>query len=315
MLLKILEDIMYHNNNRSRVRRPIKKTKVKKTKYILFSSTIIVLLTLVFIKFFLPALNSNLKNSANVSNDSGKAVWVENKEDTIKAKPKKDKEKVEDIEARDDSDAVIEPGSRAEEEKPEEQESASNEDKNKKNGEYDFKMDSAVGSLIYYNQMDKRWAEQLYGPQDPIGTHGCGPTVMATVVSSLTDTQMNPKEMSDWAYENGYCAVGNGSSHALIPETAKAFGLNVEPLYRASAEDIRTALNNGKIVVALSGHGIFSPDDGHFFIIREIKPNGKVTISDSVKLEHVFMQWDIDTILSQASPVSSAGGPFWAISK
>lgn len=314
MLLKILEDIMYRNNNRSRVRRPIRKNKVKKTKYILFSTTIIVFLTLVFIKFFLPALNSNLKSNPNVDDGSGDVVWVENKENTIKAKTKKADESLEDAETKVEPEKTDEIESNNEEQTGD-SENNPNENKTKKAGEYDFKMDSAVGSLIYYNQTDKRWADLLYGPQDPIGTHGCGPTVMATIVSSLTDTQMNPKEMSDWAHENGYCAVGNGSSHSLIPETAKAFGLNVEPLYRANAEDIRTALNNGKIVVALSGHGIFSPDDGHFFIIREIKPNGKVTISDSVKLEHVFMQWDIDTILSQASPVSSAGGPFWAISK
>lgn len=315
MLLKILEDFMYRNDNRSRVKRSIRKRKVKKTKYILFSSTIIVILTLVFIKFFLPALNSNLKNNTGVANGSSEAVWVENKEDTIKAKPKKTEESLDDTVKKDEPDTATNSVSGNDDEKVEDSETDKEENKPKKDGEYDFKMDSAVGSLIYYNQTDKRWSEQLYGPQDPIGTHGCGPTVMATIVSSLTDTKMNPKEMSDWAYDKGYCAVGNGSSHSIIPETAKAFGLNVEPLYRASAEDIRTALNNGKIVVALSGHGIFSPEDGHFFIIRELKPNGKVTVSDSVNLEHVFMQWDIDTILSQASPVSSAGGPFWAISK
>lgn len=40
--------------------------------------------------------------------------------------------------------------------------------------------------VVYYNQLDERYASQPYGT-DNIGGYGCGPTAMAIVVSSLTD--------------------------------------------------------------------------------------------------------------------------------
>lgn len=292
---------MYYNDNSKR-RKINKRTKINKTRFILFSISLIMVLTFVFVKFFLPGLNADLTGHANGLNDETQAVWVENTEDTIRPKKEETKSEAEKEDETETAEESQEPG-------------FSSDNNNSNPGEYDFKMDSVVGPLVYFNQMDSRWTDQLYGPQDQIGTHGCGPAVMATIVSSLTDQYMDPKEMSDWSYNNGYCAVGDGSSHALIPEAAKAFGLNVEPLYHASKEDIVDALTNGKIVVVLSGHGIFSPDDGHFFIIRDLKPNGKVTISDSVKIEHIYMQWDIETIIEESSHITSAGGPFWAISK
>ena len=45
--------------------------------------------------------------------------------------------------------------------------------------------------LIYYNQSDEAWAEEPYG-SDTVGRYGCGPAVMAMVVSTLTDTRMDP---------------------------------------------------------------------------------------------------------------------------
>ena len=40
--------------------------------------------------------------------------------------------------------------------------------------------------VVYYNQLDERYAGKAYGT-DNIGGYGCGPTAMAIVVSSLTD--------------------------------------------------------------------------------------------------------------------------------
>ena len=42
-----------------------------------------------------------------------------------------------------------------------------------------------VTEVVYYNQLDERWADLPYGT-DNIGGYGCGPTSMAIVVSSLT---------------------------------------------------------------------------------------------------------------------------------
>lgn len=55
--------------------------------------------------------------------------------------------------------------------------------------------------VFYYNQLDKRWAEERYGT-DKIGTHGCGPTAMSIIVSSLTKNSIDPVTMSKWSVDN-----------------------------------------------------------------------------------------------------------------
>lgn len=81
--------------------------------------------------------------------------------------------------------------------------------------------------VVYFNQLDERWANQPYGT-DNIGGYGCGPTSMSIVVSSLTDDTVDPVEMAEWAYENGGWCSKSGSYHSLIPNAAKAWGRTVE---------------------------------------------------------------------------------------
>ncbi len=62
--------------------------------------------------------------------------------------------------------------------------------------------------VVYYNQLDERYANKPYGTDD-IGGYGCGPTCMAMVVSSLTDDLVDPVEMAKWSYEHGYRRIDN----------------------------------------------------------------------------------------------------------
>ena len=87
--------------------------------------------------------------------------------------------------------------------------------------------------VVYYNQLDERWADLPYGT-DNIGGYGCGPTSMAIVVSSLTDQTVDPPTMAEWAYQNGYWCSGNGSYHSLIPGAAEGFGLQWESISTAA---------------------------------------------------------------------------------
>lgn len=104
-------------------------------------------------------------------------------------------------------------------------------------------------SVIYFNQLDEKYKNQLYGV-DKVGMHGCGPTSMAIVISSLAGQIYDPIYMCNWSVENRYYAKGSGSYHSLILNCAKAFGLNVEGLGNDKAKVVG-ALNNGKLVVAL----------------------------------------------------------------
>ena len=90
----------------------------------------------------------------------------------------------------------------------------------------DVTFTDGVTPVVYYNQLDERYASQPYGT-DNIGGYGCGPTSMAIVVSSLTDDTVDPVEMAQWSYENGYWCDNSGSYHALIPAAAEAWRLSL----------------------------------------------------------------------------------------
>ena len=166
--------------------------------------------------------------------------------------------------------------------------------------------------VVYYNQMDSRWCNELYGKTQTIGYGGCGPTAMAIVVSTLTDTKINPKEMSDWAYEHGYCCEGNGSYRTLIPEGATAYGLSVEGAGRGDAQKIIDALAAGKLVVAIMGPGHFTTS-GHFIVLRGVTSEGKLLIADPVSYNKSQKEWDSSIVFKEASRSNAAGGPFWII--
>lgn len=165
--------------------------------------------------------------------------------------------------------------------------------------------------MVYYNQLDERWKEEPYG-QDKIGTHGCGPTSMSMVVSTFTGTNVDPVEMAEWSYENGYYCPGGGSYHSLIPKAAEHWGLSVD--MSLEAEDVADALAEGKLVVALMSKGHFTKS-GHFIVLRGITPEGRVLVADPASLKRSNQEWELSLILSEAKQRVGAGGPFWAISR
>lgn len=166
--------------------------------------------------------------------------------------------------------------------------------------------------VIYYNQMDSRWCDELYGKSQTIGYGGCGPTAMAIVVSTLTETKMNPKEMADWADENGYCCEGNGSYHSLIPGAAAAFELPVEGAGRGDAQKVVDALAEGKLVVAIMGPGHFTTS-GHFIVLRGVTEEGQFLVADPVSYGKSQQEWDSKIVFNEARNNAAAGGPFWII--
>lgn len=165
--------------------------------------------------------------------------------------------------------------------------------------------------VVYYNQIDERWADWPYGT-DNIGGYACGPTSMAIVVSSLTDQTIDPPAMAQWAYENGYWCSGNGSYHSLIPGAAKAFGLNVEGATEKEGQKIVDALSSGKLVVALMSKGHFT-SSGHFIVLRGVTAEGKILVADPASKKRSEQEWDLSLILDEARRGAGAGGPFWCI--
>lgn len=167
--------------------------------------------------------------------------------------------------------------------------------------------------VVYYNQRDERFRDKSYGT-DNIGGYGCGPTAMAMVVSSLTDKTVDPVEMAEWSYDNGYWTPGGGSYHSLIPGAAKAFGLQVEGCPAKEPQKIVDALSSGKLVVALMAKGHFT-SSGHFIVLRVVTTKGKILVADPASTKRSEQEWDLSIILNEAHKSAGAGGPFWIISQ
>lgn len=174
----------------------------------------------------------------------------------------------------------------------------------------DFRFSDGATQVVYYNQLDKRYASKPYGTDD-IGTYGCGPTCMAMVVSSLTSETVDPVEMACWAYENGYWCSRSGSYHSLIPGAAKEWGLPVQGCGKTEGQRIVDALSQGKLVVAIMLKGHFT-SSGHFIVLRGVE-NGKILVADPANYTRSQQAWDLSIILNEASGRAGAGGPFWII--
>ncbi len=166
--------------------------------------------------------------------------------------------------------------------------------------------------VVYYNQLDSRWKDEPYGT-DKIGTHGCGPTAMAMVISSLTTETIDPINMANWAYNNGGWADGQGSYHSFIPNCAEAWGLPVEGISKTDdMQKIVDALSSGQLVVAIMGPGEFTRG-GHFIVLRGVTADGKILVADPASSTRSNKEYDLSLIIDESRNGASAGGPFWAI--
>ena len=175
----------------------------------------------------------------------------------------------------------------------------------------DVRFTDGTTEVVYFNQLDERYCNEPYGT-DHIGGYGCGPTAMSIVVSSLTSDTVDPVEMSEWAYENGYWCSKSGSYHSLIPGAAKAWGLDVEGCTASEPQRIVDALSSGKLVVAIMTKGHFT-SSGHFIVLRGVTSDGQILVADPASYNRSQKTWDMSIILGEASKRAGAGGPFWII--
>ncbi len=180
-------------------------------------------------------------------------------------------------------------------------------------GKYTHTLMSSAGLLTYYNQNDKRWAGDFYGGEDKISVYGCGPTVLAMLVTSFTDQTCLPSDMAEWAADHGYWSPGSGTKHEFIIEGAEAFGFQAKAFKKYTKEDILSELSDGHILVALMGPGHFTRS-GHFIIISDYWSGSKVSVADPASLENTQKPWKLQTILDELSYGVNAGGPLWSIS-
>lgn len=166
--------------------------------------------------------------------------------------------------------------------------------------------------VVYFNQSEEPWADAPYG-SDTLLKYGCGPTVMAMAVASLTEENTDPALMAQWAVEHGHWARQNGSYHSLIPGAAEAFGLTVESPVEQTPQALCDALGQGRLLVALMKPGHFTKY-GHFILLRGITPDGNILVADPNSIPNSLAVWDPQLILDELAGSNSSGAPLWALS-
>ena len=166
--------------------------------------------------------------------------------------------------------------------------------------------------VMYYNQMDERWADVMYGTSSTIGQGGCGPTSMAIVISTLTGEAHDPVELSQWSVANGHRCEGNGSYHSLVPAAAAAYGLSCEK--NLDDRGIVDTLSSGKLVVVIMSKGHFTKG-GHFIVLRGVTSEGKILVADPASYGRSEQEWDLSIIMDESNKAAASGGPYWAVGR
>lgn len=165
--------------------------------------------------------------------------------------------------------------------------------------------------VVYFNQGDPAWRDKPFGT-DYIGKYACGPTVMAMIVATLTDTDTDPAKMAVWAYEHGYWCSGSGSYPRIVEGTAKAFGIECKEAKDCTPDTLRAQIRGGGMAVALVGPGHFTKS-GHFILIHGYSLSGGVLVADPNSRENSLALWEPQVILDEAKASNGDGVCVWFV--
>ncbi len=159
----------------------------------------------------------------------------------------------------------------------------------------DLKADYTAGEVPLLMQWDQRWGYELYG-ETMMGIGGCGPTCLSMAYIYLTgDTQMNPREMSAYAYENGYY-TSEGTSWSLWTAGTQGLGLTGTEL-SLSESAMQNHLDNGEVIVCSMAPGDFTTT-GHFILITGYDAGG-FYVNDPNRHSNSEKRWSYDQLQNQ----------------
>lgn len=172
--------------------------------------------------------------------------------------------------------------------------------------------------VIYYNQGDVKWGDTTYGEcyksdgtGDKMATHGCGPTALAMVLSSILESQITPDKVAAWAYKSGYWIKDSGSMHAMMRSGAAHWGIETYSInpFEEDKTTLKAELEKGNLMIAIMGEGDFTKY-GHFIVIRGYE-NRKILVADPYNYDKSLKEWDISVLWEQCKGVNDTGAPLW----
>lgn len=151
-------------------------------------------------------------------------------------------------------------------------------------------------------QWDSRWGYQKYGDSSCIAVSGCGPTALAMAVVSLTDEEVTPAEVAQYAMDHGYYLKGTGTLWKLMTDGAAHYGLNSEKI-RINQEEMEQALDYGNVLILSVKKGDFT-NIGHFIVVYGYDENGFM-VNDPFCKYKSSLQWSYDQLSKQTKAVWS----------
>ena len=154
------------------------------------------------------------------------------------------------------------------------------------------------GQFPHFLQWDERWGYKDYGGSF-FAVAGCGPTAMSVVYSGLTGkTDMDPYTMSQWAEDQGYYIVGEGTSWEMMWSGANLLGLYSWEVDNNEAAILTNLRSGCPIIAAMSPGGDFT-SFGHFIVLVSADDEGNITIRDSNSIERTERTWTADELTWQ----------------
>lgn len=169
--------------------------------------------------------------------------------------------------------------------------------------------DSNFGKIYYYNQNDYK---KYYYSKDPenykqftnatIASHGCGPTSLAIVASSIFNKEITPIETTKKVCESGGC-TSSGSTYGSLVKVGQSYNINV--ITTSNNQEVLNALaTNKSLVIVLMGPGTFT-SGGHFIVLTGVNSSGQVSVADPYSRNLTEKKWfSFNTIIEQRKKYS-----------
>lgn len=167
-------------------------------------------------------------------------------------------------------------------------------------------VDSAFGRITYFNQNDYGAYSYSANPTDKakpyggtIATHGCGPTSVSIVASSMLDGRtVDPIEATQKTCIRKGCTSSGSYNDTLGEVLSKDYNINVRRT--SNNQDVINALGTGKsLVIVLMGPGTFTTG-GHYIVLTGVNSKGQVSVADPASRKRTEQKWfSFNTIVEQ----------------
>lgn len=172
-----------------------------------------------------------------------------------------------------------------------------------KNQPIDMAENFVSGEVPLLMQWDKRWGYNAYG-SEMIGLAGCGPLCLEMAYLYFTeDTDMTPRKMADFAYENGYYTE-QGTSWSIWTEGAARLGLEGTEL-SLDENVMKNSLDAGRLIVCSMRPGDFTTT-GHFILIKGYDEDGFL-VNDPNRRSTSGRTWSFEELEYQIRNLWSLG--------